>query len=53
MLLKKGILQGTQKGSGALANYKLEGIKKPLELPPPIPMPLCKYMEPALKTCIF
>jgi hypothetical protein len=34
MLVESGVFQGVQKG-GALANYRLDGIRVPLEIPPP------------------
>jgi hypothetical protein len=52
MLLKKGSLIGQQKGTGVLSNYRLEGIKNPLELPQPVQFPLSKDMAESLRMYI-
>jgi len=53
LLVDNGSLVGVQKGSGgALANYRLDSIKNPLDLPPPITLPLYKDMEESIKTYI-
>ena len=49
MLLKKGSLIGQQKGTGVLSNYRLEGIKNPLELPQPVQFPLSRDMAESLR----
>jgi hypothetical protein len=48
----QGFLAGAQKGNGALANYRLDTIKTPVDIPPPIRIPLSRDMDKTLRAYI-
>ncbi|PRP80584.1 guanylyl cyclase [Planoprotostelium fungivorum] len=52
LLVESGRIAGMQRGKGALANYRLDSIEVPAEVPQEIPLKLYKDMETTLKRYI-
>jgi hypothetical protein len=50
LLVEKGILNGSQqKGS---MNYRLDSVRMPVDLPPPVTLPLLEDMRPSLESYV-